>query len=286
MMRRRERGVRRLARLVAVVDDALERSLPPASEPPVTLHRAMRYATLGSGKRFRGCLALAAAESTGGDCSVALPAAVAVELVHAYSLVHDDLPAMDDAAVRRGQPSLHVAFGEATALLAGDALLTLAFEVLATAGPPEVAARCVAELARAAGSRGMVGGQQYDTASAAQARPSWEEISRLKTGCLFVAAARCGGLLAGADAHELGLLSACAGALGTAYQLLDDLRDRGEDAIAGRQDPLGALGEEGARQKAASLLAAARRDAGGLGPRAGLLLELVDRVADGGRSPA
>lgn len=273
-----------MRQLKELVEQELLRVLPPAAEPPAALHTAMRYAILGPGKRLRGVLALAAA-GVAADPRVVLPAAAALELVHGYSLVHDDLPAMDDAASRRGQPSVHRAFGQATAILAGDALLTLAFEVLGRSSPPERALRCVAELAAAAGSRGMAGGQQHDTAPGMD-QPDSREINRLKTGRLFVAAARCGGILAGAAEADLAALGAFAEHLGSAYQLLDDLDDRAEDAAAGRLDPLAGMGEEGARALAGRHLREAEAVLDGLGPRAGALEAIRQFVASRGRFPA
>ncbi len=148
---------------VPLVDAALEKLLPGAEEPPVALHRAMRHLLFPSGKRFRPMLALAAAEAVGGSPQAALPVATAVELIHAYSLIHDDLPCMDDDALRRGRPTVHIAFGEAIAVLAGDALQSLAFEVLAGAaidGNAVAVNQALCGLATAAGSRQLVGGRQ------------------------------------------------------------------------------------------------------------------------------
>ncbi|MDQ7792983.1 MAG: polyprenyl synthetase family protein [bacterium] len=273
-----------LSDLVGLVERELEQVLPAATEPPATLHAAMRQAILGPGKRLRGALVLAAAGLISSDLRPALPAAVALELVHGYSLVHDDLPAMDDAATRRGHPSLHRAFGQATAILAGDALLTLAFEVLGRAAPPERALRCVTELARAAGSRGMVGGQQHDTEPGPD-RPDPRVIDRLKTGRLFMAAARCGGILAGADERRLAALETQAEHLGAAYQLLDDIADQAEDLPGGRAAPLAGLGEEAARVLARHHLEEVRAVLEGLGPRAGLLVQIWQSVSDRECSP-
>jgi geranylgeranyl pyrophosphate synthase len=259
------------------LEDELDRILPPAIEPPERLHAGMRYAMLSNGKRLRGCIALASGFIAAGDFRVALPAALAIELIHGYSLVHDDLPAMDDSAWRRGQPSLHIAFGDCTAILVGDALLTLAFEVLAPPSAGERALRCVAELARAAGSRGMVGGQYHDTAST-QWGPGRTEINRLKTASLFAAAARCGGIMSGADSTQLQSLQDFGDAFGMAYQLLDDLSDREEDRAAGSASPLAGLDEAAARTCLMGYLTAARQAAGRLGARAGCLTEILDRL--------
>src|SRR5947207_15376113 len=155
-----EEGARR-------IESVIDRFLPPATEPPQRLHEAMRYAVLGGGKRVRAQLAYAAGELTGAEISIVDHAAAAVELVHAYSLIHDDLPCMDDDVLRRGKPTCHVAFGEATALLAGDALQSCAFEALATT-PLRDRGQAVLLLARAVGSRGMAGGQEIDLAAGGQ----------------------------------------------------------------------------------------------------------------------
>ena len=175
------------------VGAVLERCMPRGDEPPQSLHQAMRYAVLDGGKRVRALLAYAAGEVSGSDpCIVDGPAA-AVELIHAYSLIHDDLPCMDDDALRRGKPSCHVAFGEATALLAGDALQAFAFEVLAGANLRDPRAQ-LPLLARAAGSRGMAGGQALDLANTGTMLrlSELETMHRLKTGALIQAAVRLG----------------------------------------------------------------------------------------------
>jgi geranylgeranyl pyrophosphate synthase len=259
------------------LEDELERILPRATEPPAQLHAAMRYAMLGKGKRLRGCITLASSLAVGGDLRASLPAAVAIELIHGYSLVHDDLPAMDNSAWRRGQPSLHVAFGDCTAILAGDALLTLAFEVLARPPAGERALECVAELAWAAGSRGMVGGQYHDTAAGGH-RPSPDEINRLKTGSLFVAAARCGGIVAGAGSGRLQVLGDFGEAFGLAYQLLDDLRDREEDRAAGSANVMVEQDETVARKHLMTYLTKAKHAVDRLGARAGYLTDVLDRL--------
>ncbi len=267
----------RLPELASLLDDELDRILPPATEPPERLHAAMRYAMLGNGKRLRGCIALASGFVAAGDLRAALPAALAVELIHGYSLVHDDLPAMDDSAWRRGQPSLHIAFGDCTAILAGDALLTLAFEVLAQPPATERSLRCVAEFARAAGSRGMVGGQHHDTASGQQ-KPDRSEVNRLKTASLFAAAARCGGIMAGADSGRLQVLGDFGEAFGLAYQFLDDLRDREEDLAAGSANALVEQDETAVRKYLMTYLTRAKHAVDCLGARAGYLTDVLDRL--------
>jgi geranylgeranyl diphosphate synthase type II len=208
------------------IDRHLDELLPRASDSPPLLHEAMRYAVFSGGKRLRPALAFAAARACGGDPARALPVAAAVELLHTYSLVHDDLPAMDDDSERRGQPTVHVKFGEAIAVLAGDALLTEAFAVLARAGTrPEVAA----SLALSAGSLGLVGGQVDDLALAPE-QASFDalvSIHRRKTAALFEAAVLGGARVCDAGAQQLERLARFAQAYGLAFQASDDLLDRG-----------------------------------------------------------
>jgi len=231
------------------VDEALAGCLPgPESGPsadggggcPGRLAEAMRYSVLAGGKRLRPVLCLLAAEACGGDPEAALPAACALELVHTYSLVHDDLPAMDDDDLRRGRPTCHKAFDEATAVLAGDGLLTLAFEVLAAGIRPAGAAlACVRALAEAAGPSGMVGGQMADLQAEGRdgaTVDALEAIHRRKTGALLRAALRMGGLAAGAPATSLEALDRYGRAVGLAFQIVDDLLDvQGDEAKLGKR---------------------------------------------------
>ncbi|GAB2492176.1 polyprenyl synthetase family protein [Arenimonas alkanexedens] len=226
------------ARWLQRVEARLELALPSASESPQTLHAAMRHAVLGGGKRLRPLLVYAAGAATGADEALCDAPAAAVELVHAYSLVHDDLPAMDDDALRRGRPTVHIAFGEATAIIAGDALQALAFSVLAEA-PADATLRMdwLQSLARAAGARGMCGGQALDMAATGQvlALPELERLHALKTGALIAAAVRMGGLAGGADAATLARLDDYATALGLAFQIRDDILDvEGDSAQLGK----------------------------------------------------
>lgn len=241
-----ERWLRRTRR---AVEKALRDSVPPASAKPATIHRAMRYSLLAGGKRLRPVLCCAAAEACGGTARDAMPAACAVELVHTYSLVHDDLPCMDDDDLRRGRPTSHKVFGEGVAVLAGDALLTRAFEVLAAARPRarHTAAGLVAELARAAGSRGLIAGQVADLEAEGRrpSEPTLYFIHAAKTGMLLRAALKLGGMCAGATAARLAALDRFGFALGLAYQIQDDILDAtqsaeklgktaGKDAAAGK----------------------------------------------------
>jgi len=221
-----------LERFAARLDAALEAALPAPGEVPARLLGAMRHLLFPGGKRLRPALALAAAEAVGGEADAALPVAVAVELVHTYSLVHDDLPCMDDDDERRGRPTVHRAYDEATAVLAGDALLTAAFETLA-AGDADTAARragAIAALARASGARGLVGGQVDDLAPEAHAGLAGvESVHARKTAALFAASLSGGGRLAGAEPGLLEGLHAAGVSAGIAFQIVDDLLDADED---------------------------------------------------------
>lgn len=219
------------------LENALERALPPASASPQRLHAAMRHAALDGGKRIRPLLVYAAGTAFGAQAAALDAPAAAVELIHVYSLVHDDLPAMDDDALRRGKPTVHVAFDEATAILAGDALQSLAFESLADA-PFDDGTRValLRELASAAGMRGMCGGQALDidaTGATTANLLSLAELERLhamKTGALLRASVRLGAIAAGADASQRQSLDRYADALGLAFQIRDDLLDVESDS--------------------------------------------------------
>ena len=222
------------------VDAELEQILPPEDDPPEVLHAAMRYAVFSGGKRLRPVLCIAAAEAVGGDPAPACRAGAALELLHAYTLVHDDLPCMDDDDMRRGKPTVHVAYGEANAVLTGDALQALAFEVLAACAPPAPwsAADLVRALAAAAGSRGVVGGQVEDLAGLD--RPLTADrltfIHMHKTADLFRAALRIGAMSAGAAQDSVEALSRYGQELGLAFQITDDLLDAtGNDAATGKR---------------------------------------------------
>ena len=227
------------------VEAALDQRLPDPAHAPVRLHAAMRHAALAGGKRVRPLLVYATGTALGASEEDLVHAAVAVELIHCYSLVHDDLPSMDDDALRRGQPTVHVAFDEATAILAGDALQALAFEVLAAA-PQTAEARIamLAELAQAAGVAGMCGGQALDidatgTHGHGQSKEkqlaALERMHTLKTGALLRCAVRLGALAAGADADTRATLDRYADALGLAFQIRDDLLDiEGDTATLGK----------------------------------------------------
>jgi geranylgeranyl pyrophosphate synthase len=239
------------------VDAALARSVPAAEQAPGPLHAAMRHLLFPGGKRLRPALAFAGAEAVSAPPERALPVAVAVELVHTYSLIHDDLPCMDDDDERRGRPTVHVAFGEATAVLAGDALLALAFETLAGAeeGSPARLLATVRDLAEAAGSRQLVGGQHEDLHGAEARRDAArvESVHARKTGALIRAAVVGGARLGGADAAALARLGRFASRIGVAFQIADDLLD-GERAHDDGASLVGLLGAEAARARAEHLL--------------------------------
>jgi farnesyl diphosphate synthase len=256
----------RAPKLVEHVVRALDQRLPPAAAEPATLHQAMRYAVLGDGKRIRPLLCYAAGEALGVPRGALDDAASAVELIHAFSLVHDDLPAMDDDALRRGRPTTHKAFGTATAILAGDALQTLAFTILAREpGPARL--RMLKTLAEATGSAGMTGGQALDLGAEGRAIPLAEldHLHRLKTGCLIRAAMS---MASDADEHcsddSRERLARFADDIGLAFQIRDDVLDvegntevigktRGADAAHGKSTYPGLMGLEQAKQQAEEL---------------------------------
>ncbi|MFZ5750511.1 MAG: polyprenyl synthetase family protein [Pseudomonadota bacterium] len=276
----------RLSALQSAVQAALDRATARLPEGAVT--EAMRYA-LGGGKRVRAFLVIEGAAMLGVREDRAMPAAAAIEALHAYSLVHDDLPCMDDDDLRRGQPTVHVKWDEATAVLCGDALQTLAFELLCdpVLGSDSTRIRLISALARASGAAGMVGGQALDIAAETAPVPlSLAEIERLqagKTGALIRWSAEAGAILAGADPAPLARF---ADALGLAFQIADDLLDAtgdagktgkrvGKDASAGKATFVSHLGIDGARARAAALVAEAEAALAPYGAAAGNLRELA-----------
>ncbi len=232
------------------VEEALYAALPSAGVLPGPLHEAMRHSLFAGGKRIRPLLVLASAEAVGGDLGPAMPVAAAVELIHTYSLIHDDLPSMDDSALRRGQPSCHAAYGEALAILAGDALHALAFELAARAAAragPAAAVRVIEEIATSIGTQGMVGGQVLDLLGEGRSSLSrfgaWPAdrpgavrmIHAWKTAALIRACVRSGAILAGASPEQLADLGEYGGRLGLAFQIVDDILDEtGESATMGK----------------------------------------------------
>jgi geranylgeranyl diphosphate synthase type II len=246
------------------------------------LGEAIRYSLLAPAKRLRPLLVCMAAEACGGSIEDALPAACAVEMIHTYSLIHDDLPAMDDDDLRRGRPTNHKVYGEALAILAGDALLTMAFEVLARdIQPQQVAAECCAVLASAAGPCWLVGGQAADLEGAALHGDvaALESIHRRKTGAMFLASLKLGALTAGANGSQLNALEEYGRRLGLAFQIMDDLLDvqgdegavgkrLGKDASRGKVTFPGLLGIEESHQRAQTLISEACRALAPLGSAA------------------
>ena len=272
------------------------RTLPSARAHPARLHAALRYSALSPGKRFRPLLVLAACEAAGGSWRQALPAAAAVECVHAFSLVHDDLPAMDDDDFRRGRPTTHKVYGEALGLLAGDALLAAAFEELCRlvrSVPPSRIVAAVRTLARASGSRELVGGQVLDLEAErrrATAR-AVRDIHARKTGALLGAAMALGGIVAGASRAKLARLERIGRDLGLAFQIHDDLLNRGSSLArlgkrAGTDEARGkatyprAVGERRARLEAGRLLARCLAALKGVGTRTRALEELICAMAN------
>lgn len=261
---------------------------------PQHLAQAIRHSLLAPGKRLRPMLVLMACQACGYDYRAALPAACAVEMIHTYSLIHDDLPAMDDDDMRRGRPACHAAFGEATAILAGDALLAQAFEVLATGiQPPEVAAQCVGELAKAAGACELVGGQEDDLKAefANLGLIELERIHRRKTGAMIRVSLRLGGLVGRATESQQSALAAYGDRLGVAFQIVDDLLDlqgseqslgkrTGKDHEHGKLTFPALLGVDESRRRAGDLVAAAVDSVGIFGPDAEPLVALAKYVLE------
>jgi geranylgeranyl pyrophosphate synthase len=252
-----------LQQMVVAVEAAIERLLPRADEPSTRLHAAMRYSLQAGGKRLRPVLVLAAARLCGGRGADPLPAAVAIECLHTYSLVHDDLPCMDDDDLRRGKPTAHRAFDEATALLAGDALLTEAFLLLATsyAHDPALATGLVAELAGAAGSRRLIGGQMEDLRAERAGTGTAADLKYIhlnKTAAMIEASLALGARCAGAPESVVGVLRGVGRDLGLAFQVMDDVLDAtadtatlgktaGKDAKAGKLTYVSVHGLDAAR---------------------------------------
>lgn len=221
----------------SMIEAALPQYLPPVTLPQGKVCEAMTYSLLDGGKRIRGCLTLAMCELCGGEVQSALPLACAVEMVHAYSLIHDDLPCMDNDDLRRGKPSCHIKFGEGTALLAGDALLTHAFSAASDAYfngtlPAETVLRCVNQLSRAAGVEGMIGGQVIDTApeEVPMTPEQLEAMHGMKTGALIRSAAVLGCLAAGAPRDVVMQADLYAAKIGLAFQIVDDILDVTEES--------------------------------------------------------
>jgi geranylgeranyl diphosphate synthase, type II len=285
-------------RRVRMIDEALAAYFPEDRHQPYNLFRSMRYSLLSGGKRIRPLLAIAAAEAVGGRAETVLPFACAVEMIHTYSLIHDDLPAMDDDRLRRGKPTNHVVFGEALAILAGDALLTEAFRLMSQARKvrgitPKRALMVINILAEAAGAYGMVGGQVADMEGEGQPAdlPMVEFIHVRKTGALILAAVRGGGVLAGARPSALRCLSRYGEYLGLAFQVVDDVLDAqgataetgkevGGDARKRKATYTSVLGLTAAKQRALGLGEDALKQIKGFGKRAEPLRDIVRTVVE------
>lgn len=284
---------------VQQVEASLEHALPSADVVPARLHEAMRYAVLGGGKRVRAALVYAAGEAslqssapTSAQQMALDHAAVAVELVHAYSLVHDDLPCMDDDTLRRGRPTVHVKFDEATAMLAGDALQPLAFESLGLMPvAPALVVQATQLLARAIGSQGMVGGQAIDCESVGRVldQDTLQQMHRMKTGALLEASVLLGGIVAGASSIVRDGLERYAAAIGLAFQVADDILDvtadtatlgktAGKDLLENKPTYVSTLGLEGSRELLHALRDEARTALLPLGPSASQLANIADFI--------
>ena len=282
-----------LKRTRALLEKSLHTAVPAAATKPATIHRAMRYSLLAGGKRLRPLLCCAASEACGGNVRVALPAACAVEMIHAYSLIHDDLPCMDNDDLRRGKPTSHKRFGEGVAILAGDALLTEAFAVLAAAKPLALytASDLVTELARAAGSRGLIAGQVADLEAEGRqpSEPALYFIHAAKTGMLLRASLKLGAMCAGGTKAQVAALDRFGFALGLAFQIQDDILDAtqsaqklgktaGKDAAAGKMTFPSLFGLEKSRVLAEQWTEEAIAALRSFGSRADTLRDLATRL--------
>lgn len=276
------------------VNRTIARLLPESDLPEAPLYEAMRHGTLSGGKRLRPFLAVQSALLFNVDPSRARRVAAAIELVHCYSLIHDDLPAMDDAALRRGQPTVHRKFGEATAILAGDALLSLAFEILAdpeTHNDPHVRCELIRCLAEASGGHGMVGGQMLDLIAEHEEFDlgTISRLQRMKTGKLMAFACEAGAILGKASEPHRRALRNYAYDLGLAFQVTDDIldveadpqdtgKDTGKDEAAGKATFVSALGKDAAKERAEMVVRQATMHLKLFGNRATVLEELADYV--------
>ena len=280
-----------LAESKIIVDQYLEKLLPEENEEPSTIHKAMRYSVFAGGKRVRPILVLASGESIGGERSVLLHLGAAVEMMHTYSLIHDDLPALDNDDLRRGRPTCHKVFGDAMAILAGDALMTRCYQVLAALpGVSEsTRVRIISEIADATGTvKGMIGGQVVDLESEGKTvgPDVLEYIHHSKTGALLTACVRCGALAVGANAAELGALTGYGSKIGLVFQIVDDILDvtssseelgktAGKDAKVEKATYPALYGLEASRTKALELVESALQDIAAFGEKAENLRNLA-----------
>lgn len=281
-----------LSRHRPAIEKALDRTLPKATVRPFVLHQAMRHSIFAGGKRLRPLLLLAANEACGGDAKSALPLAAAVECLHTFSLIHDDLPCMDDDDLRRGVPTCHVVYGEAVALLAGDALQALAFEIVSghSGARRYSAAQMTRELALAAGSHHLVGGQVLDMEAEGREKTTLAQLRQIhlgKTAALLTTCLRLGAMAANAKPKDLEALTAHGQSLGLAFQVVDDILDvtqsseklgktAGKDAAVGKATYPAVLGLEKARKEAARLTGLALGALEPLGPRAMTLRAIAE----------
>jgi geranylgeranyl diphosphate synthase type II len=290
-----------IAERVTRIDAELDRTLPNSERLPASLHQAMRYSIFAGGKRIRPLLVIAACEAVGGEVTNVLPAACALEMIHTYSLIHDDLPAMDDDDYRRGQLTNHKVFGEATAILAGDALLTQAFILLTAETPgesviPAERLRVLHIIAHAAGSLGMVGGQVVDMESETKPveLPVIEYIHTHKTGALILASLQAGAILGGADSRAFAALTRYGECAGLAFQIADDIldivgeqsllgKDVGSDVQRGKATYPALLGLAESRRRAEELRDLAIAALAPLGTKAEPLRALVSFIVDRSR---
>ncbi len=281
----------------AQVDEALDRLLPREDELPFSLHKSMRYSVFAGGKRVRPILMLAACEAAGGDVGRAMPAACAMEMIHTYSLIHDDLPAMDDDDFRRGNPTNHKVFGEAIAILAGDALLTEAFKAMSSPAyaaqvPPATLLAVISEIALCAGSYGMVGGQVVDMESEGNKDIDLATVQYIhthKTGALIKASVKAGAMLGGAAGDALAAMTRYGEAIGLAFQIADDIldiegtteeigKDAGSDEARGKATYPAVLGLAESKKQAAELVEMALDSLAGFDAKAEPLREIARYV--------
>jgi geranylgeranyl diphosphate synthase type II len=282
-----------------LVDEALDMLLPREDELPAALHKSMRYSVFAGGKRIRPILMLAACEAVGGDFSLAMPAACAMEMIHTYSLIHDDLPAMDDDDFRRGNPTNHKVFGEAVAILAGDALLTAAFIAMSRPAsslqvPPATLLAVINEIGCCAGSHGMVGGQVIDMESEGQHDIDLAIVQYIhthKTGALIKASIKAGAMLGGADDKALAAMVRYGETVGLAFQIADDIldiegtteeigKDAGSDQARGKATYPAVVGLAESKRRAAELMAMSLESLAGFDAKADPLREIAGYIVN------